>query len=97
MNKIFLLSLISAISIYSDTFAQNTNQNGMLQVQEIYDEGEAQTMPMDNNVQVQAPSANDNDNDNDSAASAANKGNINNEGQLTVEETVEAEGIIEND
>lgn len=90
MNKICLLMLLSVVVLSGEAWAQNANQDGMLQVQEVYGEGQVQTMPVnsnDTNTQTTIP------NDNNSSMSD----DMGDNGQMTVEETIEAEGVVEND
>ena len=93
MNKIFLLSLISAICISGNVIAQNENQDGILQVQEIYGEEGNQTM--------QAPATSNSSSNQTSTSETTNNtpssNNADTDGQLMIEETISAEGTVENE
>ena len=91
MKKIFLLLILSLVGISVNVSAQNKSQDGVLKVQEIYGEGEVQTVPLvsDNQAEDSQLPVYDVNNQSDSEN--------NNDGQLTIEENIEAEGVEEID
>ncbi len=91
MKRTYMLLLAATVLFSVNARAQDSNQNdnqdGTLQVQEVYGEGNVEVMPIDNQMTNSAP----NDADSNAMPSSSNTGG------MMVEEDISEEEVMTNE